>query len=177
MPVPPFFESHPWKTLNHTILSTSNCGNPALRLFGFGPVVQDGFGIGYIIRDHGLQYAVSSKHRQTTRYVNTLNATLLEFKELLKPVSKVEVRGYHRPSLSAVQENSADNAYEDFWGEGAEISFPQKQPVKRPQLERLDSFSKYFVSVVRRDSIPRELLSQVGESVDLPHHKKRGESV
>lgn len=31
----------------------SNCGNPSLRLFGFGPVVRDGFGIGYIIK--GLQ--------------------------------------------------------------------------------------------------------------------------
>jgi carnitine O-acetyltransferase len=37
LPIPSFFESEPWKTLNHTILSTSNCGNPALRLFGFGP--------------------------------------------------------------------------------------------------------------------------------------------
>ena len=30
-------------------------GNPALRLFGFGPVVSDGFGIGYIIKEEGLQ--------------------------------------------------------------------------------------------------------------------------
>ena len=39
---PEFFRSESWKLLNHSILSTSNCGNPALRLFGFGPVVQDG---------------------------------------------------------------------------------------------------------------------------------------
>jgi carnitine O-acetyltransferase len=44
--MPEFFRSKPWETLNHTILSTSNCGNPSLRLFGFGPVVHDGFGIG-----------------------------------------------------------------------------------------------------------------------------------
>jgi len=30
--MPRFFKSEPWKTLNHTVLSTSNCGNPALRL-------------------------------------------------------------------------------------------------------------------------------------------------
>ena len=36
MKVPDFFSSEAWKTLNHTIISTSNCGNPALRLFGFG---------------------------------------------------------------------------------------------------------------------------------------------
>ena len=40
LPLPTFFQSKAWKTLNHTILSTSNCGNPSLRLFGFGPVVQ-----------------------------------------------------------------------------------------------------------------------------------------
>ena len=49
------FDDSGWKSLNHTVLSTSNCGNPSLRLFGFGPVVPDGYGIGYIIRDGGLQ--------------------------------------------------------------------------------------------------------------------------
>jgi len=180
LPVPPFFQSRPWQQLNHTVLSTSNCGNPSLRLFGFGPVVPDGFGVGYIIRDFGLQYSVSSKHRQTRRYANTLQATLLEFKELLKPLSTVQVRGYHRPSLSyvgAVPEHVADNAYEDFWGEGPEILPPKKKtPPKKPQLERLDSFSKYFVKVERRESIPRDVLSKAGQSVDL-HKKLRGGSV
>lgn len=126
--------------------------------------------MGYIIRDHGLQYSVSSKHRQTRRYVNTLQATLLEFQELLQPISKVEVRR-HRPTrsrlntLNAVTEH--ENAYEDYYGEGNDVSPPDKQEVKRPSLERLDSFSKYFASVVRRDSIPHELLSKAGQSVDL----------
>ena len=40
MPLPAFFQSEAWRTLNHTVISTSNCGNPSLRLFGFGPVVQ-----------------------------------------------------------------------------------------------------------------------------------------
>jgi carnitine O-acetyltransferase len=72
----PFFASKAWKTLNHTILSTSNCGNPSLRLFGFGPVVADGFGIGYIIKDRSIYFSISSKHRQTNRYANTLESTL-----------------------------------------------------------------------------------------------------
>ena len=71
LPTPDFFSSTAYKKLNHTVLSTSNCGNPSLRLFGFGPVVQDGFGIGYIIRDSGLQYSISSKHRQTERFAHT----------------------------------------------------------------------------------------------------------
>jgi carnitine O-acetyltransferase len=40
VPVPALFKSAAWNALNHTVLSTSNCGNPSLRLFGFGPVVQ-----------------------------------------------------------------------------------------------------------------------------------------
>jgi carnitine O-acetyltransferase len=39
LPIPEFFRSESWSKLNHTILSTSNCGNPSLALFGFGPVV------------------------------------------------------------------------------------------------------------------------------------------
>jgi len=30
-------------------LSTSNCTNPALQLFSFGPVTNDGLGIGYVL--------------------------------------------------------------------------------------------------------------------------------
>ena len=66
------FTSPAYKKLTNTILSTSNCGNPSLRLFGFGPVSPEGYGIGYIIKDDGIQFCVSSKHRQTARYIMTL---------------------------------------------------------------------------------------------------------
>ncbi len=39
LPIPEFFRSEAWRKLNHTVLSTSNCGNPSLAMFGFGPVV------------------------------------------------------------------------------------------------------------------------------------------
>ena len=100
IPVPPFFQSDAWTTLNHTVLSTSNCGNPALRLFGFGPVVPDGFGIGYIIKDFGLQYSVSSKHRQTKRYAHTLHKILLELQGIMVPHTIVTVK----PSRSTAGE-------------------------------------------------------------------------
>jgi carnitine O-acetyltransferase len=92
----PFFESVPWKLLNHTILSTSNCGNSSLRLFGFGPVVADGFGIGYIIKDNSIHYSVSSKHRQTQRYVNELRDVLMEMSKLLKRTGMAAVGRRHR---------------------------------------------------------------------------------
>ena len=54
-----------------------------------GPVVPDGFGIGYIIKSDGLQFSVSSKHRQTPRFVNSLENTLKELKRLLNSSSNV----------------------------------------------------------------------------------------
>jgi len=80
---PGLFADNGWEKLNHTILSTSNCGNPSLRLFGFGPVVPDGFGIGYIIKNEGIQFCVSSKHRQTARYLQNLESYLLRIQDLL----------------------------------------------------------------------------------------------
>ncbi|KAG9293681.1 hypothetical protein G9A89_019018 [Geosiphon pyriformis] len=72
-----------WQTLNHTVISTSNCGNPALRFFGFGPVVADGFGIGYIIKDEEISFCASSKHRQTRRFLQTLENYLSDVRLLL----------------------------------------------------------------------------------------------
>ncbi|KAL9636234.1 MAG: hypothetical protein Q9164_002944, partial [Protoblastenia rupestris] len=49
--MPSLFSDPGWDKINTTILSTSNCGNPSLRQFGFGPTSGDGFGIGYIIKE------------------------------------------------------------------------------------------------------------------------------
>ncbi|RLN54305.1 hypothetical protein BBJ29_008116 [Phytophthora kernoviae] len=82
-PTPALFADDAWRKLNHSVLSTSNCGNPSLRLFGFGPVVPDGFGIGYIIKDEGIQFCASSRHRQTERYLKNLESYLLRIQDLL----------------------------------------------------------------------------------------------
>lgn len=83
-PVPALFADGGWDRLNTTILSTSNCGNPSLRQFGFGPTSGDGFGIGYIIKDEGINICVSSKHRQTKRFVDALESYLLEIRRVLR---------------------------------------------------------------------------------------------
>lgn len=82
--VPSIFSDPGWDKLNNTILSTSNCGNPSLRAFGFGPTSGDGFGIGYIIKDESISISVSSKHRQTKRFVDTLQSYFLEVRHLLR---------------------------------------------------------------------------------------------
>lgn len=82
-PTPALFSDSGFSTINHTVLSTSNCGNPALRLFGFGPVAPDGFGIGYIIKDDAISVCASSKHLQTKRFLETLEGYLDEIRGLI----------------------------------------------------------------------------------------------
>ena len=73
-----------WDKINTTILSTSNCGNPSLRQFGFGPTSADGFGIGYIIKDGSISICASSKHRQTKRFIDAIESYFLEIRKLLR---------------------------------------------------------------------------------------------
>lgn len=82
--LPLIFADGGWDKINTTILSTSNCGNPALRHFGFGPTSGDGFGIGYIIKDESISVCVSSKHRQTKRFIATMESYLLEIRRILR---------------------------------------------------------------------------------------------
>jgi hypothetical protein len=70
---------------------TSNCGNPSLRLFGFGPVVPDGFGIGYIIKDTSISFCLTSKHRQGARMRSVLQSYLNTIKTLLQEIPELTV--------------------------------------------------------------------------------------
>ncbi|KAK0567118.1 carnitine O-acetyltransferase yat1 [Tilletia horrida] len=81
--MPAIFSDPGFATLNTTILSTSNCGNPALRLFGFGPVSEKGYGLGYIIGAESLAICASSKHLQTGRFLDTLSAYLTQVGNLI----------------------------------------------------------------------------------------------
>ena len=86
--MPALFADSGWDKINNTIISTSNCGNPALRHFGFGPSSGDGFGIGYIIKDDSVSICASSKHRQTKRFIDTLESYFLEIRKLLRATQK-----------------------------------------------------------------------------------------
>jgi len=100
--LPLLFSDSGWDRLNNTILSTSNCGNPSLRQFGFGPTSGDGFGIGYIIKDEGISICASSKHRQTKRFVDALESYLLEIRRVLKATQKRQAS----PTASRAREAS-----------------------------------------------------------------------
>jgi hypothetical protein len=82
--LPEFYRSKAYKLLERNTLSTSNCGNPALRLYGIGPADSDGYGIGYIIKDQSISFSLSSKHRQTERFRYALESVLLEMETVLR---------------------------------------------------------------------------------------------
>lgn len=79
---PSIFVDPGWDKLNNTVMSTSNCGNPALKLFGFGPTTPEGYGLGYIIKDDSITICASSKHRQTQRLLDTLHSYFVEVRSL-----------------------------------------------------------------------------------------------
>ncbi|GAA5869850.1 hypothetical protein JCM16303_001818 [Sporobolomyces ruberrimus] len=82
--IPELFKDPGYGKLGSSTISTSNCGNPALRLFGFGPVSADGFGIGYIIKDDSIAICAASKHRQTSRFLDVLRTYFVEIHRMLK---------------------------------------------------------------------------------------------
>lgn len=84
IPLPKLFEDAGWSKLNTNVISTSNCGNPCLKSFGFGPVCSNGFGIGYILRDNSITVVVSSRHRQTARFVELMQRFLLEIDRIAR---------------------------------------------------------------------------------------------
>jgi carnitine O-acetyltransferase len=148
-PTPSFFQCDAWKSLNHTVISTSNCGNPSLRLFGFGPVVSDGLGCGYIIKDHGISYALTSKSRQTQRYARTLETVLKEIQSVLQPLSNVQVINRAPPPSSRPQAAT----YDDFYGESARGHPESRRLLSLTSNDSLASMGRYYSTVSRQPSV------------------------
>ncbi|KAI7902900.1 acyltransferase ChoActase/COT/CPT [Cokeromyces recurvatus] len=124
---PSIFTDKGWQTLNHSVISTSNCGNPALRLFGFGPVVSNGFGIGYIIKEDRISFVASSKHRQTDRLLHTLRNYLTDVRTMLLK-EKYPGGVSHRQRILALEEQWYQDGYSYF--DNGHDTLPQKTSPK-----------------------------------------------
>ncbi|KAI9882285.1 MAG: Carbon-nitrogen hydrolase [Watsoniomyces obsoletus] len=130
--MPSIFADPGWSKLNNTILSTSNCGNPSLRHFGFGPVSSEGFGIGYIIKEDGVSICASSKHRQTKRYMDGLEAYFLEMRRLLR----VTTRGGRRDQKTSRAREVDDAVVRDGGGDGMAESMETIRTTKSGRWNR-----------------------------------------
>lgn len=136
--LPSIFADAGWDKLNNTILSTSNCGNPSLRHFGFGPTSGDGFGIGYVIKDHSIAICASSKHRQTRRFVEAIELYFLEIRKLLRAT-------HRRPTTSStrareIEEASAKNGRtksrgRSILGDKEDVAKTREAPIEEEEEE------------------------------------------
>eukprot|EP00658_Telonema_sp_P-2_P060346 TRINITY_DN4928_c0_g1_i1.p1 TRINITY_DN4928_c0_g1~~TRINITY_DN4928_c0_g1_i1.p1 ORF type:complete len:308 (-),score=29.81 TRINITY_DN4928_c0_g1_i1:185-1108(-) len=116
-PLPELFTDESFQRSSHWRMSTSHCGSSALNLFGFGPVVGDGLGLGYMIKNDNISVVVTSKftNRVTSSSVfcNMLESSLLHLKAILEAESeqraraKSTVRNFYHPT------NMKDVVFED----------------------------------------------------------------
>ena len=70
---PKLYDSPGYKQLKHDFISTSGVGFESIRLFGFGPVVDDGYGIGYVIKDDEINVSLSTKIKNKDKGIELLN--------------------------------------------------------------------------------------------------------
>ena len=59
-PLDPLFTHNIYKRMNHFVLSTSTLSTDTIYFGGFGPVVADGYGVGYNVTDAKLGAVVTA---------------------------------------------------------------------------------------------------------------------
>ncbi|MCJ8279469.1 MAG: choline/carnitine O-acyltransferase [Rivularia sp. ALOHA_DT_140] len=84
---PKIYQDKAYKVLGDSIICTSSlAGGMGMELFCFGQVVDNGYGIGYIIKPDSITVSVTSKYQQTQEYVDLLKESFSELGKLLKKI-------------------------------------------------------------------------------------------
>ncbi|CAG9855125.1 unnamed protein product [Phyllotreta striolata] len=80
------FEDPDYAHLNNIVLSTSTLNSPAIFAGGFGPVIREGLGVGYIIKDDELGVLVTSypPYHKSSDFIEALKGTFEELVYLLQ---------------------------------------------------------------------------------------------
>lgn len=86
IPLDPIYDSDAYYKLNYNILSTSSLASEALFAGGFGPVVPDGYGIGYGVQDARLAILFTSYTDKSNarEFVNSLESAFEDIQNLLE---------------------------------------------------------------------------------------------
>ncbi|XP_058031126.1 carnitine O-palmitoyltransferase 2, mitochondrial isoform X1 [Ahaetulla prasina] len=83
--LPDFYKDQAYSLINHNILSTSTLSSSAVFLGGFGPVVPDGFGIGYGIQDNWIGCNVSAyPARNAPEFLQCVHKSLDDIFDILE---------------------------------------------------------------------------------------------
>lgn len=80
------FNDPAYAKINYNIISTSTLSSPGLLAGGFGPVVQDGYGIGYNIQDNMLGSIVTSYkgQRNGAEFIDCLKQSYQQIKTIIE---------------------------------------------------------------------------------------------
>ncbi len=89
--IPALYRDKGWSILRTDLLSTSNCGNHALSVFGFGPTADEGLGLGYMIKDDVISVNVTSWVSGDAEKFGKLLGNVLE--EMMAVVKSVGTEG------------------------------------------------------------------------------------
>ena len=82
--MPKIYQDKAYKVLgDSTICTSSLASGMGLELFCFGQVVDNGYGIGYIIKPDGVTASVTSKYQQTQEYIESLRESLSDLGKLM----------------------------------------------------------------------------------------------
>jgi carnitine O-palmitoyltransferase 2 len=82
-PLPPLFVDPSYARMNHNVLSTSTLVSPFLDGGGFGPVVEDGFGIGYGTTDDAISFSCTTFRSDMKPFLQALQDSLHQIKKTL----------------------------------------------------------------------------------------------
>ena len=74
---PAIFRDPTYQSMNHIVLSTSTLASHAVNFGGFAPVVADGFGVGYGVRDEWIGCNITSyENRDVSQLVDAILMSL-----------------------------------------------------------------------------------------------------
>jgi carnitine O-palmitoyltransferase 2 len=81
----PIYTDQSYQLINHTILSTSTVASKHIAAGGFGPVVNDGLGIGYLIDDEQCGLLVTSyMEKELSNFMQAANESYKELANIIK---------------------------------------------------------------------------------------------
>lgn len=87
--LPEIFTDKSYKILTHSTVCTSTSSPKGLKLAGYGPVVDDGFGVRYLKEKEFLTFNITSRNHMEDRlemFVSYIEESLIEMAELMKSI-------------------------------------------------------------------------------------------